>query len=315
MSSTPNTSFSTSPKGRICVSGLLEFTLVEEEEGKENTSWSNWSVDTIPVRNNSTNNNNVPSVEQVNVEEGVEEERFEEIVDEIEETDVEEGKISMKDLILSKAENIEVITIEDDKDDEIEVLEQEPEKNKVGERFEVNPVEEVEVKQEILPGLDPTNPRPVIVRQDTVELEETVTPTCADKLKLMLRAFKRDRSTPKETPSRSVQTALSTLRERDQWQHRLRYLLARQAEVTAYKEVYNWVIDNEVDMKQLLALFNGAEDWTDGKFEIAEVFSNVQLKKNDRASYALRVEAAEEAKVQQLIRTEIGANLSTAVGW
>ena len=323
MSSTPNSSFSTSPKGRIRVNGLLEFTLVPEEEENVNTSWANWSVDTIPVRSVPNVNNNEDTGEQAGAA-PVEEERFEELAG-----DEEEAEISMRDLILSKKDKIEVITISDDEDVVAEALEPEREKPKGGDRFVVKPASEVEVKLDTIPELDPTatscvrdpeNPgctckKQISVRQDTVEIEDTVTPMCGDKLKLMLRAFKRDRSTPREAPNGAAPMPMATLRERDQWQNRLRYLLARQAEAVAYKNVYDWIINNEVNTDQLMALFEGAEDWPTGEFELADVYSEAQLKKNDRLAQALRVEAAEEYKMKQLIRAEIGANLSTAAAW
>ena len=92
-------------------------------------------------------------------------------------------------------------------------------------------------------------------------------------------------------------------------------MLAKQAETTAYNEAYNWVLSNEVDLQQVLTLFDEIDSWPEGEFDLVDVYSNIQIKKSDRVSYARRVEQTEEARIQQIIRAEIGANLSTTASW
>ena len=84
---------------------------------------------------------------------------------------------------------------------------------------------------EMTPAINPTNTRcdrdpenskcmcSMKIRPDTVDIEDTVNPKCGEQLKEMLRAYKRGRSTPKDTPKGTapVRQPLATLRERDQW--------------------------------------------------------------------------------------------------
>ena len=112
-----------------------------------------------------------------------------------------------------------------------------------------------------------------------------------------------------------MSTAMSTIRIRDPWQYRLRYILAKAAETEAYNAAYNWVLEKDVDLQKVLALFDGMENWPEGEFDLVDVYSSMQMRKSDRVGYIHRVEDNEEARIQQVICDEIGANFSTATSW